>query len=654
MGPEALCYTPGVTPVHPIFQLILEGQCEQGLALYRTRVEPTPEDDRWGGYCLFVLGNYLEAKDTLLRSIGRGCVSAGAELVTVLRSMGDTNAAQSALDALLAEKGLAPAERAYALREQAAVNLSDGHVRPAVLALEEAWAVLSGGTGAAERLQVTTAQLLGYAHHLLGRTAPATHYLEFSLRRAVGGARLHPLLTRVQVHLYSGRYDRSQADLEESGALLVAAPGSRPHHAYLTGLLARAQGQWGRALRHFQSSAELARDFGERNTEFLAELGLCTIYTAQRDWDVAELHLSRASSLHETRWESAMYHLREGYFFAATGRPEAAERLGSARQVFTELGLPRETAWAELHLAELHAASDEVLALKFFHHAALNRGALGTVAPLLPEFRLLPRLFALLKRSAHRPDVADVLAERQDLIGDAPQEVRVLTLGRARIEVDGHAVDFGPRRIPEVVAFLLARGPSTRDEILAAVWPDDEVRKARSHLYQAVFALKESVPSLQITYDRSALTYRVVCEGPDFFWDASAIRQALEGGNEEESRRAILSYTEPFLPDVTSEWAREERESLTFSVVDMGLRMIARWTREGEYRKSADLSRRLLMVEPGDQALTAYLVEAVLELDGRAAAQQVLAEAGARAGFAAGSPPPWLAHLSSRLESTLN
>ncbi|WP_456833245.1 AfsR/SARP family transcriptional regulator [Deinococcus sp. UYEF24] len=642
-----------MSPLHPIFRAVLNGRFEDGLSLYRQQNSPTPEDDRWAGYCLYSLGQPLGAKDLMIRAIGRGCGAAGAELVTVLRSLGDVRAAWVALAALLTQP-LLPADRAYALRETAALHLNGGQPLRALEALEEAWVILGGPNEASEQLRLQTAQLLGYTHSLLGRTAPAMHYLQISLVGAVGVKRLQPLMTRAQVLLYGGQYEQAHQDLAEASALLTLAPGASAYHAYLNGLLSRAQGRWTDALDAFAEASASARSSGERSTEFLAELGAATVRTALREWRAAQQHLQRASRLHQTPWEGALMNLREGYLLGATGQSGAADQLLLARQTFSDLQLSRETGWADLHLAEVYAETSERQALWMVNRAMLQRSELESVAPLLPELRLLPRLTALLLKSSEDPDASQLLRERREILGHEPLEIRLRTLGLNQLEVDGQPIRLGLRRALEVVAFLLCRGPARRDTVLGALWPDEDPRKAKNYFYQVVFALKEALPSLQISYDRRAELYRLVCEGPLFTWDVEALKRSLSSDDDNERQCAVLGYTGLFLPEVDAEWAREERDALTFSVTTVGLKLIERWSAEGEYRKCVDLCWRMLAVDPGDEVLAEYLVEAVLELEGLAAAQRALAEAATRAERELSDRPLWAGRLAQRLHHRVN
>jgi DNA-binding SARP family transcriptional activator len=642
---------------HPIFQAVLNGQYGLGLDLYRNLGQPSPADDRWAGYCLYLSGQLLEAKDLLVRARGRGCAEAGLELITVLRGLGDVNGARAIL-ADLPTGGFSPTERAYALRESAALHLADGQLRAARAELERAWTLLGAPDGATDALRIQTAQLLGYTYHRLGRTVPATHYLDLALDPAQGGGqgmkRAYPLLTRAQVHLYSGRYGRCQQDLYEVEGLLIAVPAATATFRYVSGLLARAQGQWSTAQAQFQGAATSAKATGDESTEFLAELGLASILTVQNDLQGAETCLRRAASLVQTEWEQAMLNLREGAWLHRRGQAGAAVSLQRAAQSFVSLGLPREAAWAELHLAAHHLDRSESATLAALCRVGQNRDALDSGAPLLPELRLLPGLTAQLGRYSARPEVAQLLTDRREVLGDAPLRLRLVTLGDMRLEVDGAELRLGMRRTPEVLAFLLLRGQASRSEMLSALWADEEPTRARNYFHQVVHALKETLPYLRIEYRRKTRQYTLVCEGPLLEWDAADIKRLLSSPDENERQRAILEYSGFFLPEVESEWAREERDALTFSVIGVGLKLMSQWSAAGEYQKCISLARRLLDVDPCDESLAEYFVLATYELEGRVAAQRALVEVGVRAERELSTPPDWLARLTGQIQPVLN
>lgn len=633
---------------HPIFDAIVTSRYSQGLAHFEQLTCPSPEDERWAGYCLFSLGRLLEAKDLLLRAKTRGCTAATLELITVLRTLGDAAAAAAEADALALDD-LAPTDRAYALREVAALKLHAGDLDAARVLLERAWQAL-GGDLSTSPLMPQTAQLLGYTYHRLGRDTPARHYLNVALKHAVGAKRVQPLLSLAQVHLYAGRYDEVSADLGDIDALLPDAPGVQAYHAYLCGLLSRAFGRWSEAADHFRRASQVARSNGESSTEFTAELGLASVMTASGEVADARPHLLRASRLAGTPWDHAMMTLRDGYWQAAAGEPGAKTTLLRARAAFDALRLPRETAWADLHLAEVDAAHDQAAALKTFSQAYAQRDVLEGSAALLPELRLLPRLTALLASRCDDPDVRAFLAERRAVCATQPLEVRLVTLGRGRLLADGIEVKFRLRRTVEVITFLLMVGPARRDDILAALWPDDPPIKAKSYFHQVVFALKEAAPYLRISYDRQSKRYALACDGLAFTWDVGVIKRLVSAGVENEWHRAVTLYRDVFLEDVDAEWAREERDALTFLMIDVGLKLMCRWSAEGEYDKCFSLARRLLEIDPCDATLVEFLVEATYQLEGKLAARRTLFEAANRATHELGSSPDWLGRLNQHVQ----
>jgi len=633
--------------VHPIFQAILEGRYGDGLTLHASLTAPTGTDDRWAGYCLYALGQLLPAKDLLLRAQAAGCHAAGLELALVLRYLGDPETARQVVEAIPLET-LEPLDRAYALRERASASLFEGDLAPARQTLEMAWRLLMTLGPESQTLRLSVAQLLGYTYAVLGREAPALHYLQVSLS-AQGAKRLHALHTRAQVFIYSGQYHQAQQDLTEAAAFLDAEPIGRAYHAYLTGLLARVRGQWTQALVVLEQAASLARQSGETSTEGLAELNQAAILTVRGDLGAAHGHLQRAGTLTVNPWMQALTHLRRGAWQVANGDPQASARLQQAREAFAHLGLLRETAWADLHLAAASLGQDTSQVRRALERAVEGRHALGNGAALLPELRLLPALTAALLTYRDDPVLRVLLADRQKVEAE-PLIVELITLGGARLLADGQELRVGMRRTSELLAFLLCRGPATREGVLAALWPDDDPRRAANYFHQARHELTQHVPYLRVQHEPRTGSYQVVCEGPTLIWDVEVIQRGLNAGQEDGVLRAIQAYGGPFLPGAESEWVREERDLLEWNLIKSGLELMSRWSAAGEYVKCASLARRLLDISPCDEALVEYLVEATVQLEGRAAAQRTLTEVAARAERELSHLPDWSGRLALQLQ----
>ncbi|MFC5846865.1 transcriptional regulator, SARP family protein [Deinococcus petrolearius] len=634
---------------HPLFREIQAGRFQRGLDLYAQIARPSPDDQRWAGYCLFSLGQLLPARDLLRRAQAQGCDAAGLELAMVLRHLGETEEAARQLAAVPLGR-LAPLDRIYAQRERAAALLAAGPPRPAVEALEQAWAELLALGEAGTPLRPGVSQLLGYAHALLGRTARSAYYLEQALGETQGVRRVTPLHVRAQVHLYAGRLSLARQDLAAAQEWLGGLPGARGHHAYLQGLTDRAQGGWEEAATQFARGARLAEEGSDPTTEALCELGQAAVWTAQGQFARAGSHLGRAAHLPATPWLGALGALRRGAWHAAQGQAGAAlPLLEEARQTFAALGTLREQAWADLHLGAALLAQAPDLARAALERAQQARHALGSGAALLPELRLLPVLGAFLTRLPAGDPLTVFLADRQAARCVTPLSLRLRTLGPGGLLVDGRPQRLGMRRTLELLAFLTLRGAQPRSAILNALWTDDDPRRATNYLHQCRKELAELVPGLEVRHDRASGLYAVHSADAPLSCDVLEIQRALSGAPEDEQVRAIHAYAGAFLPESGSAWVGEEREQLEWSVVRAGLELMARWSEAGEYEKCASLARRLLEVAPSDEGLVEYLVQATLQLQGRAAAQRTLHELALRAARELDELPAWHGRLHRTL-----
>ncbi len=630
---------------HPIFQAIVRADYAAGWQAYLALAEPQAADQRWGGYCLFALGQLLPAKDLLMQAKAAGCAAAGLELAVALRYLGDLTTAHRELDVLM-NAALHPLDRAAALRERGALHLYEGRASAACCVLEAAWREVSALGSGAQPFLASTAQLLGYAYGLLGRDTHAVHYLNLALDHVTGVKRIHSLQSRAQVYLQLGRYAEASLDLQEAASHLSSQHTAAAHQSYLEGSLACARGHWPAAREFLVQARGQAQASGETGTECLAELSLAGVATVQGE--DAQVHLMRAQRLVSNVWERALFELRQGSW-RASQQQAAGDQLQAARDAFVELDLPREAAWAELHLAAFALPEHPEKALGALRRAVDHRHALGSGSPLLPELRFLPALTLFMAAHPQEAPIRTLLEDRRHAGVTEPLQIQLVTLGQARLLADGQPVPLGLRRMPELLAFLLLRGPVSRGTVVLHLWPDDDPRKAVNYFHQANHLLKAVLPSLRLQFDKVTATYALRCEGPVFDSDIGEIKRLLSTDDENLHLRALERYTGPFLPQVEAEWAREERDALEWSMIKTALNLMARWSNEGQYDKCKLLSRRLVEVFPGDESLVEYLVEATLHLEGPAAAQRALREAGGRAEVLLNEPPDWLERLSRRI-----
>ena len=561
--------------MHAILESILVGNSEHGMALYALLDRPTGTDERWMGYCLFLQGQLLPARDLLFHAKAKQAAAAAIELATVLRHLGAP--AEAHLELLsLNDHTLEPMDQVLVARERGALALYEGRLDLAQKELECAWRLTQNMVEAGQPLIGFVAQLLGHVYSLVGKPAWASHYVTLSLTATTGAKRLHPLMTCAQMEIYAGEYLTAADHLDEAASLLNQLPGAHPYHSYLRGLLHRSQGRFGAAVLAFGQAAQVASESGESSTEFIAELDLAASLTAQRELSRAEAHLLRAQSLAASTWELGMLDLRYGFWHSSCGDAAALTWLLRARDTFTLLHLPRELAWVELHLAE-NQAENAAMALAAIKRAIHHGQGLTCLTALLPELPLLPEVSRLLGQWHSDPDIAAFLDTRSKVISDMPLNIQLITLGGEALLADGHPLRLGMRRTCELLAFLLIHGAATRDQILVNLWPDDDPRRSANYFHQAVHQLITATPHLKIQYDRLSHQYTISCEGPALHWDMERFRSALESNNLGRVLNALETYAGPFLPNAGSTWASVEREVLENQVIAVGLNMLANW-----------------------------------------------------------------------------
>jgi LuxR family transcriptional regulator, maltose regulon positive regulatory protein len=139
-----------------------------------------------------------------------------------------------------------------------------------------------------------------------------------------------------------------------------------------------------------------------------------------------------------------------------------------------------------------------------------------------------------------------------------PLRLEVITFGQLSATIEGSTVRFPVARAGELIAYLAVNGPSTRDQLIDALW-DGSNRRAHAEYFKVVVrraraALSENP---QVTFNPLPLEndrYRL-SEAFQINLDVHELETALATNEPDTLERALQTYKGPFLPNVESEWA---------------------------------------------------------------------------------------------------
>jgi hypothetical protein len=308
----------------------------------------------------------------------------------------------------------------------------------------------------------------------------------------------------------------------------------------------------------------------------------------------------------------------------AERQPMGLERLRYATAEFERLALPREAFWgllhqieALLHLGETDTADQFLVLAGRTAFASRSQNALLETAGL----HLLPQRIAQLpsRHSAHQ------IALPETVNTSVPTQARIelFTLGKQQLFVDGKTIGLDMTRTIEIIVYLLLNPHSQRQQIIGALFPDTDPKRATDYFHQAKKYLNDNAKVFGIAYFPQQKTYAVHHQTDHFFWDYAELQQILSSQSEDRVMLALEYWGGTFLPHATSTWAESERGNLAWSIAKIGLQTLEKWSVQGEHKKCLLLAEKLLELEL-DVALAEYMVNATLALDGELAAKRTL------------------------------
>jgi DNA-binding SARP family transcriptional activator len=162
--------------------------------------------------------------------------------------------------------------------------------------------------------------------------------------------------------------------------------------------------------------------------------------------------------------------------------------------------------------------------------------------------------------------------------------IRIRLLGRFEVAVNGGAVaDSGwTRRHAATLVKLLALAPGRRmhrEEVLDAVWPDDDIDAAVPKLHKAAHFARRATgcaDTIVLRNDTAELFADSDVEIDAVVFETAA-RAARAAGDIASARRALAGYGGELLPqDPDKDWAAPRREQLRQLHLEL-LRLDERW-----------------------------------------------------------------------------
>jgi len=597
------------------------GEYAQGLERFRALTLPSGEDLHWVGVCLLNLNQLPEASLRLQQAIHLGVGAAAAYLAALHFQQGNVALARSTLERV-DPQGLPGEAAALWYREQTRILWVLGETREILFTLaNRAW------TLAAEArldVQVSVATLLGHLHGHFGEHVPALAYLTFAVEHGRPERQAYALVARAASLLALGRLEEAEQALEQE-----CDPATSLLRGELQARLLWVRGNTRGAVQGW--TALLPASQGHPRTELRLRLGLLCAAILDQNESQVYLQLGRAEHLVRTPYDQALLDHRAGLWLGRQGQHDGLSRLQDAARSLAAGGHLYDLLRVQLALAEVQPASRS----QHLQEAAQTAAALAVVPFLEPEWPLLPESTADLRSL----DPSSFL--RQALLGPLRvPRLQLRTLGQAALEVEGEPVRFRMGRSVEILAFLLREGEVSLAHLQRRLFPDVPSQRAKNYFHQVRVDIASRVAGLNVDYDVKRKVY-LVCSDAPLQWDVHEFEATLR--NPEGPLPELTSVD--FLPAAESEWAQEEREQLRRWVTQVGLETMDQWYQVGDYEKCIQLAERLLPLDPLDEALHTFLLNATWHARGQLAAQHRYRHSAATFIREVGEVPPGLMKL---------
>ncbi|MBI2886188.1 MAG: tetratricopeptide repeat protein [Chloroflexi bacterium] len=495
-----------------------------------------------------------------------------------------------------------------------------------------------------------------YAHHHLGAVGRATgdfggasaHYAQARvawLRVGNHGLLASTLNNLGNLYMSQGHLLLAEETLTEAGRYAQEAGATRVRSFVLNSLgeVLNLMGRYSSALACLQESLTAAREASEHRIIVSSTERLGLTYLALGQLDRARVLIEEARGLigpQESNGLTGRLLASQGLVARRSGQKELArELLEQAADILSQHGSWEFQAQCHFYLGELLWSSREPAAREAIKAVAELLREPGSERTLLPAARPFKRFVQYAARLPEgRPVFQRLLAALAEFPGEEavhaadhdPDEsgvlVRAYALGKTRVEVltpRPREVRWPSEKAKELLFYLLMReGWASKEEIIAALWPDVMPAKGDTVFWTTAYRLRRAVHEDCLA--REGSFYRL---NPDAeFWvDAREFERLVYDGSanseDDECRiqamqQAVDLYRGPYLTEVYSEWAEPMRSRLQDRYVSTLLLLARIWLARGTPSRAVELCERALQADSYQD--DAYFIELeALVQDGR-------------------------------------
>ena len=199
-----------------------------------------------------------------------------------------------------------------------------------------------------------------------------------------------------------------------------------------------------------------------------------------------------------------------------------------------------------------------------------------------------------------------------------PARLEVRLLGLVEIILDGRRLRaFNSLRLQRFLALIaIRRDLQHRSRLAFELWPDSDERQARTNLRKLLHDFRHSLPDIGEFIEIDNEIVRWTPTGPSQV-DVLRFRDAMAVGDLE---RAARLYSGDLLPACYDDWVLDERARLRAEAYGAFVRLTEEAAGRNDHKATITHARRVIDLEPTDEAAVRIQMEVHLALGDRAAA----------------------------------